>query len=538
MNLTWHIVKKDLRALKWPLALWLLCIVAKLGIGVLLLTGDGSEGPEWFSRMDALSKVLGAFQFITFVLTAAVIHQDLLVGTTAFWITRPISGGRLLRAKLITIGLVFGLAPVLVNLPWWIGCHYGLDEVAWAAGETFAVQAIVVLIGLLWSVVTDGFARFLMWTLVTLFATPMVIAIITNLLTRRHSSVFEETLATRFLLILLLAVTGILVVTVHQFLTRRTPRSISIIAVFFGLIVLTGALWPWSFDVDTRLSSYLIRRAQGDWPTSTEPAGLKFAPTSAEFSGRRDRPDRPAAFITKYRVDGLLAGQGLMPVMSEHAWRWPNGADAKGRSLGRSALAESMAAQALNVSVTGTPGAAGILTFTGAVPASTMGRIRGEAPAYSLSARFRLMRFVSADRVPLQPGPWTRTEVGGERIAAVEKDGARHLVTFIEHRPSLWIDNVGGGQIAARGDYSQYYLVNRVTKFLDRGANTDIKSTRIGTVSIIWRTSAYTAAAATPLLAAMNALDDAELIKVTYAEQARFSHELTLSATEVAKANP
>ncbi len=37
MNLTWHIVKKDLRALKWPLLFWLLIIIAKLGIGVALV---------------------------------------------------------------------------------------------------------------------------------------------------------------------------------------------------------------------------------------------------------------------------------------------------------------------------------------------------------------------------------------------------------------------------------------------------------------------------------------------------------------------
>jgi hypothetical protein len=125
MNLTWHIVKKDLRALKWPLALWIFVIIAKLGIGVVLLNADGTEGVEWFNKMDALAKILGIFEFVSFVLTAALVQQDLLVGTTAFWMTRPISGGRLLRAKLLSIGLVFGLLPVLVTLPWWQGCGYG-----------------------------------------------------------------------------------------------------------------------------------------------------------------------------------------------------------------------------------------------------------------------------------------------------------------------------------------------------------------------------------------------------------------------------
>ena len=542
MNLTWHIVKKDLRALKWPIGIWLLCIVAKLGIGVLLLNGDGTEGADWFGKMDAFAKVLNAFSFISFVLTAAVIQQDLLVGTTAFWMTRPISGGRLLRAKLITLGLVFGVMPVLVNLPWWIGCHYGIDEVAWAALETLAVQAIVVLLGMLWSVVTDGFARFLMWTLVTLFATPTLIGIVGYAVSRRAPPVFQEVIGTRFVVVLALAVVGIATVVVHQYLTRKTERSIGIIAGAVGLIVLTGAFWPWSLNIDGRFYSYVMRRAEGQWPAGAEPAGLKFTVTSAQFLARRDRPDRPGTFVTKYLVEGVPAGQGLMPVISEHRWRWPDGTEDKGRTWGRSGLGELLFAGVRGSAGTFVPAGSDTITFTGNVTASTMGKIRGEVPAYSLPVRFLLMRLVSADPVPLQSGKWTLHGTTGERIANAEKEGPQLLVTFIRHNAALWIDNLGGGPLTGQGDYSQYFLLNRATNFVDRGNTTDIKTTRIGTVGISWRTTAFTAVPVSERkglqLAAINALNDAQLVKVTLAEQARFSHELTLTATEVAKGNP
>ena len=226
MNLTWHIVKKDLRALKWPLLLWLLLIVTKLGIGVALLNAEGSEGLEWFAKMDALAKGLTAFEFISFVLVAALIQEDLLVGTTAFWMTRPISGARLLRAKLLSIGLVFGFMPVLVTLPWWLGCGYGPREIAWAVAETVAAQAIAVLLGLLWAVVTDGFARFLMWTLVMLFAIPTLTGTLAYYLTRGQPSPTSDLVTTRVTVGFILAVLGIAVVVVHQFLTRRMVRSI------------------------------------------------------------------------------------------------------------------------------------------------------------------------------------------------------------------------------------------------------------------------------------------------------------------------
>src|SRR5882757_4258729 len=174
MNLTWHIVKKDLRALRWPILLWVLVIVTKLGIGVAMLTADGTEGPEWFRRLDMFAKLMAGIEGVCFVFMATLIHEDLLVGTTAFWMTRPISGGRLLGAKLLSIGLVFWVMPVLVSLPWWQGCGYGLREIAWAAAETVALQAIFVLVGLLWAVVTDGYARFLMWTLLMVIAIPSI----------------------------------------------------------------------------------------------------------------------------------------------------------------------------------------------------------------------------------------------------------------------------------------------------------------------------------------------------------------------------
>jgi hypothetical protein len=540
MNLTWHIVKKDVRALVWPIAIWLLCIVARLGIGVMLLTADGGEGADWFGKMDVLTKVLGGFQFITFVLTAAVIQQDLLVGTTSFWMTRPISGGRLLRAKLITLCLVFLLLPVLVNLPWWLGCGYGVDEIAWAAGETLAVQAIAVLLGLLWSVVTDGFGRFLMWTLVTVFAAPMLVAIISFAVSRRAPPVFQEIIGTRFLLCAFIAVIGIAVVTIHQFLTRRTERSIGIIAATVGGFVLTGAFWPWSWNVDTRFYSYLIHRAEGEWPAAAEPAGLKFTPVQAEFSGRRDQPNRAGVFASKFRVDGLTDGQGLIPVWSEHIWRWPDGTEATGRTWGHSGLGDFMKARVLGIADPDASVTSDTITFSGGIQAATMEKIRAQAPAYSLQARFRLMRFVSAELVPMMAGKWTQSGTAGERIAGVEKEGPQMLVTFVGHRPSLWIDNIGGGPLAATGDYVQYYLVNRAAKFLDRGSNTNTLSTRIGTVSIYWRTTAYRAVQerGSSLIAAINALNEAELAKVTFAEQARFSHSLALSAQEVAEAKP
>lgn len=545
MNLTWHIVKKDLRALRWPLGLWLLCIAAKLGVGVLLLNATGEEGAAWFQQMDLMARGLAAAEVLSFVLVAALIQEDLMVGTTAFWMTRPISGARLLRAKLLSIGLVFLLAPVLVTLPWWLGCNYGTGEIAWAAAETVAVHAIVVLAALLWSAVTDGLGRFLMWTLVTLTVTPMATAILGYYLRRGHR-IMPEVISTRFLVALAIVTAGVLVVLVHQYLTRHTWRSVAVIGATMSLAVLTLAFWPWAWNVESRVYGYLIQRAQGSWPTASEPPGLKFTLASADFSVRRDRPERPGALVTKYQVEGLDASQGFMAYVSGHSWHWPDGSIAKGYSMaGQSmlnGLASTKAAEFMGEPATAAREAVA-LSLTSFLPVTTMAKVRAQPPALNLQARLRLMKHKSTTPLPARAGAWQVDGVVGERVAGVEKSGEQLLVTFISHAPSLWVDVVAGGQLAPFGDFSRYFLINRIKPFVDSGSTTDKKQTRVGTVSITWQTLAFRASRTggsptKPLLEAINALDDAELVKVTFAEQARFTHEFEIDPARIAQAQP
>jgi hypothetical protein len=275
-----------------------------------LLNADGTEGIEWFNKMDALAKVLAAFEFVSFVLTAAIIQQDLLVGTTSFWMTRPISGARLLRAKLLSIGLVFIVAPVLVTLPWWLGCRYGLSEIGWAVAETVAAQAIAVLLGLLWSVVTDGFARFLMWTLVTLFATPMLTAIIGYALPA--TGVPAGTGGHRFAgsrPCPLVSCGGVQFLTEPWALHHHRRRR--------GFDCADGAFWP-AIECRIAILLYLIRQAQGGGlrPSRRDSRsncsrwvhGPQDRPTSRTLIANiRWRPGRDAG--THARSRNTMAGQ-------------------------------------------------------------------------------------------------------------------------------------------------------------------------------------------------------------------------------------
>ena len=110
--------------------------------------------------------------------------------------------------------------------------------------------------------------------------------------------------------------------------------------------------------------------------------------------------------LARYRVDGLSGSQGLMPILSEHTWRWPDGSTREGRSSGRSGLADMMSRLALNgegQQVTAGQTAADTLVFSSYLPALTMGKVRAEPTAYVMPARFRLMRFELKPRMVSVP---------------------------------------------------------------------------------------------------------------------------------------
>ncbi len=109
MNLILHVMAKDLRRLTWALALW-------AGAGVLAVVGMNVSGPPQ-STLESLGLV-AMFQFfgLSIALIAAIVQEDGLTESTAFWRTRPISGGRLLLAKLGLIGVLFVVIPVALGL--------------------------------------------------------------------------------------------------------------------------------------------------------------------------------------------------------------------------------------------------------------------------------------------------------------------------------------------------------------------------------------------------------------------------------------
>jgi len=145
------VFEKDLRILKIPICFWLCLLVFNF---ILQDTSSGRKvGVE-----EALG-VLLAYVF-GFVLTGAVVGQDPLVGTKAFWKTKPISGWELLAAKALFVGLlitiplflVLNLQPTmkLLELESRVTTTAGLSLIIMAGASLFQNPRSLFLVFILW----------------------------------------------------------------------------------------------------------------------------------------------------------------------------------------------------------------------------------------------------------------------------------------------------------------------------------------------------------------------------------------------------
>ena len=246
MSLVWHIVCKDGRRLAGPLALWLVLLLAHT---LFVLGWDGVAGigaPEFEGRRYFVNTCGAMIMGIGFILAAWLVMEDSLVSTRAFWPTRPISGARLLAAKVLGAGLFLSVLPVAVLVPVWLWCGFSWSELARAVLETALPQALCSVAALALGAVTATSGQFLVRLVGGLLGLPFLTTYALGVFPV-HEAVSASLESTRTLIVMgLLGLTPVLMAG-HQFLTRRVTRTWLIFGLGAGLMVVAGRWWPWDF---------------------------------------------------------------------------------------------------------------------------------------------------------------------------------------------------------------------------------------------------------------------------------------------------
>ncbi|MBI5381273.1 MAG: hypothetical protein HZA31_05175 [Opitutae bacterium] len=243
MNLTWHIIKKDALRMRWALLLWVLLLVGEVALNWLLLSPSviDPEGVERLKVTMQFSTLIGTV--VTYLMVAAWVLEEPLVGTDMFWVTRPISGGRLLGAKVLGILLVFGGMSLAVRLPWVWYCGFDVAQIGrFALTNTLSLSAYS-LVAMAVASLTGKSSRFLLGTLLMLLTGFVILSL---QIYQRGDRLNEAVLSGRFLLASLLATGGCIAVVVWMYLKRRLPAACVMMGGAVWLIVLIMTCAPWT----------------------------------------------------------------------------------------------------------------------------------------------------------------------------------------------------------------------------------------------------------------------------------------------------
>ncbi len=310
MNLIWHLARKDLRRLLIPGAIFLVLLVCKLLLATQIL--DVIDYHQFATLRDYLKVALLAELIFGYALVAAIIQEDPLVGSRAFWMTRPISGLQLLAGKLLVLLLIVVLLPVFVMLPWWLACDLPARGLLVAASGTAFIQTLLVLAGLPFAVLTANLARYVACT-IGVFATVVVAKLLLQRAGWIMPAISPALAETRSTVVAILLCATVLFLVIHHYRTRRTLRSIAIGATGLSLAFAANIAWPaaWSVPRESEVASIA-------------PTTLRIDVEAANLltQGRT----RVSSFLTlRGRIHGLPENAIPERFTGRQIWTWPDG---------------------------------------------------------------------------------------------------------------------------------------------------------------------------------------------------------------------
>ena len=254
MNLPVHVFAKDLRRY-WPLAAFAAAFIMVEALS-----------PLWGWNLELnnspVENLLAAFAKwpVIFILVVAVMQEDLTVGDKAFWRTRPIGAGPLFAGKLLLFALALALPAVIAN----ISIATALDT---PGAVTFGIAVETIGFTLL-AVLTTALLASLTGTLVHaglaaiggLFVV-IVIGVVRDALysTIRIRLPWDTDVAYpggRVAVACALACLALVGLLAHQIFTRRTGRTVALLALAIPAVLATSLTWTVDFTKPSRAAAF------------------------------------------------------------------------------------------------------------------------------------------------------------------------------------------------------------------------------------------------------------------------------------------
>jgi hypothetical protein len=328
MNLISHQFRKDCVRLRVPIALWLLLVLLR---AALIMPGIAEPGEDAFLQMmfRTLTTVVPLLQTILLlVMVPLLIQEEPLVGTTAFWFTRPIDGRMLFKSKMLFVVAVLILPPLLTEIAI-LGIHgssamqlvLAVPEILLEDGKFLAYVVIL-------SALTQTFARYALLGASLFIGFFLLVIVGASILwyfdlpaflkggggaNRTDSAYVAST-------IFLIAIAAMILV--GQYRTRDTRRTWIRVGITFLASLLISHYWPWAF------LRHQHEQREAGIDTSAVTIALSTDPRSRRISDSfryRSRDEAKKSISGQLEISGLPPGYVAEPSKITASLKFPDG---------------------------------------------------------------------------------------------------------------------------------------------------------------------------------------------------------------------
>ena len=276
MNLTLHLIGKDFLHLRLYLSVWWgLVILQAIFIGSY--PQDFLGDWRWEVSPSHLLRLFAVLEFcLLTVILSQLVQKDSTVGSTAFWLGRPLSGKRLVASKLLFLLFIVVLPALVVQVLLLLVRGVTLEDTLLSFPQMVFPQLFHIGVAMVLASLTSSLPRLILLGVIALVALPLLWFMSSSLFVAVFAtasspigdapvarpippSSFDTQLMGIFLV--LLATSGIVVG--HQYLTRRT--MLSRILLFSGILLSLLSMGSWSkyiWAIGPQLSSGVLDPTQ------------------------------------------------------------------------------------------------------------------------------------------------------------------------------------------------------------------------------------------------------------------------------------
>ena len=252
MTLVLHLVRWDMRRFRLLLLLWLLLVAASavlegawpaIAVAMSARNTVGITG-----NLLAVAEV-----FFSIVLVTLVVQEHALVGTSAFWMTRPIPRAALLSAKLVLLIAAIVLAPVVAEIV--LMRVYGVSarEIAAVAAQSALFWVLWLAIIMVFAALTRNMAGFALVVGGVIVSLIVSLVTITSILMDGGREGPPIPIAapidnpTADVVSTIVVIAGVIASLLVLYRTRARPRAVAV--GLAGLALSWGAanMWSWQF---------------------------------------------------------------------------------------------------------------------------------------------------------------------------------------------------------------------------------------------------------------------------------------------------